>query len=131
MDGDEIWKLLESYGWKSKEESEIMYFKPAQSYLTELTEGFHLFETGKQLLEYLHRFPYPMQPDQKLLYTLKRFGWKVDKNSSIVYYNEMMLSISQARTLLWTYPHLFYLPNLGKNNNEAVIKRILLSLGWK
>jgi hypothetical protein len=108
MDGDEIWKLLESYGWKSKEESEIMYFKPAQSYLTELTEGFHLFETGKQLLEYLHRyinlsfilslltsinfnrFPYPMQPDQKLLYTLKRFGWKVDKNSSIVYYNEMM-----------------------------------------
>lgn len=112
MDGDQIWNLLESYGWKRKEENEIMYFKPAQSYLTELTEGFHLFHTGKQLLEYLHRyiilcsssflllfhpkstnsnrFPYPMQPDQKLLYTLKRFGWRVDKISSVVYYNEMM-----------------------------------------
>lgn len=56
MDGDQIWNLLESYGWKRKEENEIMYFKPAQSYLTELTEGFHLFHTGKQLLEYLHRY---------------------------------------------------------------------------
>eukprot|EP01033_Poteriospumella_lacustris_P012222 gene12222-8746_t len=70
----ELWEILSSKGWRVRatEEGDAFEFAPAR----ELVRGVTHFASKVELMQFIARFPYPLQSPGQLAVSLRRHGWQ-------------------------------------------------------
>lgn len=70
----ELWEILSSKGWRVRatEEGDAFEYAPAR----ELVRGVTHFASKVELMQFIARFPYPLQSPGQLAASLRRHGWQ-------------------------------------------------------
>jgi hypothetical protein len=107
--------LLNKHGWVEEvieeKKGKVCYsayiYKPAKE---RFTLGLHQFNNYKSLLQFISRFPFPLQDDEVFANTLKLHGWKIDnkKKWSVEGKDHGSYDLKSLRKEIWLHPSLLF-----------------------
>lgn len=80
----ELWDLLSNKGWKVKATAQDDVFE--YSWASSLVPGVTRFSSKIALMQYIARFPYPLQSPSQLADTLRRHGWTISQEIAGISY---------------------------------------------